>query len=139
MMIYANTLTEGCSVSLFSPEQQDVIVKLFLSFNEYYPAPVLESRVTLFKKFLDKTYFAWIGEFGDEDAFYYRIHSPVAFMELDFHCGSKCLDGLIDVKGADCKIVFLTNTSPARCHIHTVNRLPNRGDYGKALLDHRNV
>jgi hypothetical protein len=31
--------------------------------------------------------------------------------------------------------VFLTNTSPARCHIHTVNRLPNRGDYGKALLE----
>ena len=31
--------------------------------------------------------------------------------------------------------VFLTNTTPARCHIHTVNRLPNRGDYGKALLE----
>jgi Protein of unknown function (DUF3500) len=64
-MIYANTLREGCPVSLFSPEQQDVIVKLFLAFNEYYPAPVLENRVALFKKFLDKTYFAWIGEFGD--------------------------------------------------------------------------
>ena len=31
-------------------------------------------------------------------------------------------------------IVFLTNTTPARCHIHTVNRLPNRGDYGRALI-----
>jgi hypothetical protein len=30
--------------------------------------------------------------------------------------------------------VFLTNTSPAKCHIHTVNRLPNCEDYGKALV-----
>lgn len=30
--------------------------------------------------------------------------------------------------------VFLTNTSPAKCHIHTVNRLPNCKDYGKALI-----
>lgn len=30
--------------------------------------------------------------------------------------------------------VFLTNTSPAKCHIHTVNRLPNCEDYGKALI-----
>jgi hypothetical protein len=43
----------------------------------------------LFKKYLNETYFAWIGEFGDEDPYYYRIQSPVAFMELDFHCGSK--------------------------------------------------
>ena len=33
--------------------------------------------------------------------------------------------------------VFLTNTSPAKCHIHTINRLPNLGDYGKALFRHQ--
>jgi hypothetical protein len=32
------------------------------------------------------------------------------------------------------RIVFLTNTSPAKCHIHTINRLPNCEDYGKALI-----
>lgn len=31
-------------------------------------------------------------------------------------------------------LVFLTNTTPAKCHIHTINRIPNRGDYGRALL-----
>ena len=52
----------------------------------------------------------------------------------------------ISIVGVSCKCgdlalvanpltVFLTNTTPARCHIHTVNRLPNRGDYGKALLE----
>ncbi|KAG9230097.1 hypothetical protein BJ875DRAFT_445338 [Amylocarpus encephaloides] len=109
---------EGCPVSEFPPESQDRVFSLFLAFNEYYPTAVLEHRLALFKKHLPETYFAWIGEFGDEDPYYYRIHSPVAFMELDFHCG-----------------IFLTNTTPARCHIHTVNRLPNRGDYGKALLE----
>ncbi|KAH8816137.1 hypothetical protein F5884DRAFT_829371 [Xylogone sp. PMI_703] len=108
---------EGCPVSEFPPEKQQAVINLFLAFNEYYPERVLQHRLQNFKKHLNETYFAWIGEFGDEDPYYYRIHSPVAFMELDFHCG-----------------IFLTNTSPARCHIHTVNRLPNRGDYGKAML-----
>lgn len=80
---------EGCPVSEFPTNQQEQIIKLFKSFNEYYPDSVLEHRVALFKKHLDETYFAWIGEFGDDDPYYYRIHSPVAFMELDFHCGSK--------------------------------------------------
>ncbi|TVY56824.1 hypothetical protein LSUE1_G009830 [Lachnellula suecica] len=109
---------EGCPISEFPPSAQQSIINLFLAFNEYYPASVLDHRLALFKKHLNETYFAWIGEFGDEDPYYYRIHSPVAYMELDFHCG-----------------IFLTNTTPARCHIHTVNRLPNRGDYGRALIE----
>ncbi|CAL3969538.1 hypothetical protein PZA11_005943 [Diplocarpon coronariae] len=108
---------EGCPVSEFPADQRELVLKLFRAFNEYYPPAVLQHRLALFEKHLDETYFAWIGEFGDEDPFYYRIHSPVAFLELDFHCG-----------------IFLTNTTPARCHIHTISRLPNRGDYGRALL-----
>jgi hypothetical protein len=96
---------------------------------------VLQHRLALFKKHLDETYFSWIGEFGDEDPYYYRIHSPVAFMELDFHCGSKLLILLPCGPRILTLIVFLTNTTPARCHIHTVNRLPNRADYGKALIE----
>jgi hypothetical protein len=80
---------EGAVVSEFPLESQQSIINLFLAFNEYYPEPVLEHRLALFKEHLNETYFAWIGEFGDEDPYYYRIHSPVAFMELDFHCGSK--------------------------------------------------
>jgi hypothetical protein len=36
----------------------------------------------------------WIGGFSDYDPYYYRIHSPVAFIEFDFHCGSEYLDCL---------------------------------------------
>lgn len=62
-------------------------------------------------------------------------------MELDFHCGSKLkIPNVTENSEGKMLIscfntVFLTNTSPARCHIHTVNRLPNRGDYGKALIE----
>lgn len=82
-------MIEGCPVSDFPTDKQEGIIRLFLVFNEYYPETVLKHRLALFKQHLNETYFAWIGEFGDEDPYYYRIHSPVAFMELDFHCGSK--------------------------------------------------
>ena len=57
------------------------------------------------------------GGIDDESAFYYRIQSPVVMIEFDHHSG-----------------VFLTNTEPAKCHIHTVIRTPNGNDYGKDLL-----
>jgi hypothetical protein len=86
---FANNSSEGCPVTEFPPESQQSIINLFLAFNEYYPDAVLKQRLALFKKYLNETYFSWIGEFGDDDPYYYRIHSPVAFMELDFHCGSE--------------------------------------------------
>lgn len=109
---------EGCPVSSFNQQQQDLVVSLFDTFNEYYPQAVLEHRRELFKCYLHQTYFAWIGGIGEEELYYFRIHSPVAFMEFDVHAG-----------------VFLTNNTPEKYHIHTINRIPNRGDYGKALLD----
>ncbi|KAJ3337095.1 hypothetical protein HDU93_001668 [Gonapodya sp. JEL0774] len=109
---------EGLRVTEMPVDKQEIIVEIFKSFNEYYPASVLEYRVKDFRRHLGETFFAWIGPHKDNDPYYYRIHSPVSFLELDFHCG-----------------IFLTNTSPARCHIHTTARLPNRGDYGKVLLE----
>ena len=109
---------EGVPVTALPDEARDIITKLFLAFNAYYPPKVLSYRLANFAAHIDKTYFAWIGGHRDDDPFYYRIHSPVAWMELDFHCG-----------------IFLTNITPARCHIHICNRLPNRGDYGKALME----
>ena len=74
---------------IFPGEQKEQVIDLFKAFNAYYPAAVLGHRLRNFKAHLDETYFAWVGPFGEHGAFYYRIHSPVAFMELDFHCGSK--------------------------------------------------
>ena len=49
--------------------------------------------------------------------FYYRVQSPVTFIEFDHHAG-----------------VFLTNPEPAKFHVHTIVRTPNGNDYGFDLL-----
>ncbi|BGO94600.1 hypothetical protein NBRC10512_004972 [Rhodotorula toruloides] len=108
---------EGCQISLFTPEQRDEIYAILRVFNIYLPEVPLEHRMRRLRSFEDQTYFAWIGKFDLGSPYYFRIHSPATFCEFDFHCG-----------------IFLTNTSPAKCHIHTVNRLPNCEDYGKALV-----
>lgn len=33
--------------------------------------------------------FVWIGKYGLGDPYYFRIHSPVVFVEFDFYCGSQ--------------------------------------------------
>lgn len=118
---------EGCPISRFTQTQKDEVYAILRAFNVYLPPGPLEAKMERLKKHEDSTYFVWIGNFGLGDPYYYRIHSPVAFCEFDFHCGSEWLP-------VPAHSVFLTNTSPAKCHIHTVNRLPNCEDYGKALI-----
>jgi hypothetical protein len=69
------------------------------------------------RQHLDDTHFLWMGGIGDEDVFYYRIHSPVILIEFDHQPG----------------IAFDTN-EPTRAHIHTVVRTPNGNDYGADYL-----
>ncbi len=66
---------------------------------------------------LDETWFSWYGATDGSQPFYFRIHSPVILAELDHHAG-----------------VWLTNRLPARFHVHTILRLPNGNDYGRAYL-----
>ncbi|OXH32643.1 hypothetical protein J008_03236 [Cryptococcus neoformans] len=108
---------EGVPISKLSPLQREEVYAIVQAFNTYLPPKVLKAKMDRVRKFEDQTYFAWIGKYGLSDPYYFRIHSPVTFCEFDFHCG-----------------IFLTNTSPAKCHIHTINRLPNCEDYGKALI-----
>ncbi|MDX1561784.1 MAG: DUF3500 domain-containing protein [Gammaproteobacteria bacterium] len=68
---------------------------------------------------LDRTYFAWKGDIDDDGVFYYRIHSPVIYIEFD-HQGPTALSGERGVA--------------TRNHIHSVVRTPNGNDYGKDLL-----
>ena len=68
-------------------------------------------------KQLSRTFFGWIGQWGEDDPFYYRIYSPVILIEFDH------LPGII-----------WDNMEPTRDHIHTVVRTPNGNDYGRDLL-----
>ncbi|KAI1820148.1 hypothetical protein F4861DRAFT_80421 [Xylaria intraflava] len=107
---------EGVIVSSLSGEQQDLVVKILEQYLLYLPAQAREIRLADIEALFDETYFSWIGSNGDDDAFYYRIQSPVIIAEFDHHSG-----------------VFLTNGEPAKFHTHTLLRTPNGGDYGWAL------
>jgi hypothetical protein len=69
------------------------------------------------RQHLSQTYFAWIGESGDDSVFYYRVHSPVIIIEFDHQAGTA-----------------FNNRTASRNHIHTIVRTPNGNDYGKDLL-----
>jgi len=71
------------------------------------------------KKYIDKTYFTWIGKTDENAVFYYRIHSPVVLIEYDHQAP-------VGVPGS--------GSSPSKNHIHTIIRTPNGNDYGKDLL-----
>jgi hypothetical protein len=107
-----------CSASELSREQQDLLIDIVEEFILYLPKKSREMRLEQVREYLDETYFCWIGAYGDDDAFYYRIQSPVIIVEFDHHSG-----------------VFLSNTEPAKFHTHTIVRTPNAGDYGQAIRE----
>ena len=65
----------------------------------------------------DRTYFGWIGEFNDTAPFYYRVHSPVIYIEFYHQPG-----------------VALPDIGYNRRHAHALVRTPNGNDYGRELL-----
>jgi hypothetical protein len=76
-----------------------------------------QARITEVERHKADTHFCWIGGFSEESPFYYRVQSPVTFIEFDHHAG-----------------VFLTNPKPEKFHVHTIVRTPNGNDYGFDLL-----
>ena len=107
---------EGIVVGKLSAEQQQLILDIVEQFLLYHPKQTRDMKKRLVQKHFDETYFSWIGEYGDDNPYYFRIQSPVIICEFDHHSG-----------------VFLTNKEPAKFHIHTIVRTPNGGDYGNAL------
>lgn len=126
---------EGVKVSEMTTEQQDIVLKIAEEFLLYYPDQTRAKQKQLIQKHFDETFFSWIGGYGDDDAFYYRIQSPVIIFEF----GERFKIYLVCVPFADLICtdhhsgVFLTNTEPAKFHTHTICRLPNAGDYGQVF------
>ncbi|KAL1605058.1 hypothetical protein SLS60_004601 [Paraconiothyrium brasiliense] len=109
---------EGVIVSSLSPEQQSCVLQIADQMVLYLPHNSRQLRLDQIKAHFDETYFSWIGGYGDDDAFYFRIQSPVVILEFDHHSG-----------------VFLNNTEPKKFHTHTIVRTPNAGDYGQAIRE----
>ncbi|KAJ5801153.1 uncharacterized protein N7518_003221 [Penicillium psychrosexuale] len=107
---------EGILVSSFSTAQKQLVYGILDQYLLYLPAKSRAMKINQVRAHEAETYFCWIGGYGDEDPFYYRIQNPVILAEFDHHSG-----------------VFLNNEEPKKFHIHTLLRTPNGGDYGQAL------
>ncbi|MEF2070710.1 DUF3500 domain-containing protein [Consotaella aegiceratis] len=108
---------EGVRASEFSAEQRDKLLECIETFLEHWPDAPRAARMEQIESHLDETWWSWIGGCSDDDPFYFRIQSPVIMIEFDHHSG-----------------MWLSNKEPAKFHIHTITRIPNGNDYGKALL-----
>lgn len=110
---------QGLAAKQLSATQRNQLLALITQYlgtmNDGHAAVKLDEVRTR----LDETYFAWIGELDSDAVFYYRIHSPVIFIEFD-HQGPIALAG--------------SRAIPTRRHVHTVVRTPHGNDYGKDLL-----
>ncbi|HZT50959.1 MAG TPA: DUF3500 domain-containing protein, partial [Stellaceae bacterium] len=108
---------EGIRANAFSPVQRRALLDLVASYVAPLPDGPAKVRMEEVERHLADTHFCWIGGFDEASPFYYRVQSPVIFIEFDHHAG-----------------VFLTNAEPAKFHVHTIVRTPNGNDYGIDLL-----
>ncbi len=108
---------DGLRASAMTPAQQTLLVDLIELYTDRLPPAHAQLRLDEVKAHLDRTIFAWIGEFDPVAPFYYRIYSPVIFVEFYHQPG-----------------VALPNTGYNRRHAHALVRTPNGNDYGRVLL-----
>ena len=109
---------DGLPVTEMSPQQREQLIKVVALYTGRLPQGHAEVWLDEVLALLDRTVFAWIGEFDAVSPFYYRIYSPVIFIEFYHQPG-----------------VALPNTGYNRRHAHATMRTPNGNDYGKALLN----
>lgn len=107
---------EGVAVRDMTDSQKSLILSIAEQYLLYLPHKSRAMKLKSVEEHFDNTHFCWIGGYGNDDAFYYRIQSPVLILEFDHHSG-----------------VFLNNEEPGKFHTHTILRTPNAGDYGNAL------
>jgi hypothetical protein len=108
---------EGLPGAELDQAQRRRLLDLVARYVAPLPPGPHQARMEEVERHLASTHFCWIGGHADDSAFYYRIQSPVVFIEFDHHGG-----------------VFLTNQEPAKFHVHTIVRTPNGNDYGIDLL-----
>ncbi len=108
---------EGICAAEFSLAQTQQFMQLVDVYIDPLPELPRAQRREEIERHLASTYFCWVGGHQSDSVFYYRIQSPVIFIEFDHHSG-----------------IFLTNEKPEQFHVHTVVRTPNGNDYGIDLL-----
>jgi Protein of unknown function (DUF3500) len=112
----------GVRYTELSAAQQKQLVDLIALYVDNMDDGHARVKMDEVKRFLDRTWFAWIGKTEPGGVFYYRIHSPVILIEFDHQVP------------ANLKQYAKDPDAPNPQHIHVVVRTPNGNDYGKDLL-----
>lgn len=107
----------GLAVADMTPAQKSLLLDLIKLYSDRLPGGHARVRFEEVAAHLGETIFAWIGQFDQMAPFYYRVYSPVIFIEFYHQPG-----------------VALPNTGYNRRHAHALVRTPNGNDYGRALL-----
>lgn len=76
-----------CVAASFNSQQQELLLKTVEQFVLYLPSKARQLRLQEVQRHFNETYFSWIGGFSDQDAYYFRIQSPVIVCEFDHHSG----------------------------------------------------
>ena len=108
---------DGLPTTEMTADQLAALADLIKLYTDRLPSAHAQLRLDEAKGHLDETVFAWIGAFDAVAPFYYRIYSPVIFIEFYHQPG-----------------VALPDTGYSRRHAHALVRTPNGNDYGRALL-----
>jgi hypothetical protein len=114
--------THGLPVTAMTPAQRDQLIELIALYTDRLPREHARLRLAEVRQHFEQTVFAWIGEFDPVSPFYYRIYSPVIFIEFYHQPG-----------------VALPDTGYNRRHAHALVRTPNGNDYGRELLRQYNA
>lgn len=110
---------QGIAATSLSADQRAGLLDLIALWVSHMPQAHAEVKMEEVRAHMDNTWFAWKGAVGPDAVFYYRVHSPVIWIEFD-HQGPIALPGARDVA--------------MRRHVHSVVRTPNGNDYGAELL-----
>jgi hypothetical protein len=113
---------KGLNVAKLSKAQRKkllTLIDLFVGNVTEKQAKIKMAEVTAH---LDETYFAWVGGTAADAVLYFRIQSPVLWIEFDCETPGPL--------GSN----YGSPKTPTRNHVHSVVRTPNGNDYGKDLL-----
>lgn len=114
----------GIRATALTSSQRTKLLAVVEAFVDRTKADAAKVRMSEVRSHLDETYATWIGDTGDDAAFYLQIHSPVVWVEVDCQAAGP-LGGAYGKTRAD---------GPTQQHVHSVIRTPNGNDYGRELL-----
>jgi hypothetical protein len=72
---------EGIRADALTPGQRYLLLTLIQTYTSHLRPGHDQVWMEEIKRHLSETWFAWMGGFGENDVFYYKVHSPVTDIE----------------------------------------------------------